>query len=341
MSLPDHPRRELGVWPTPLVRAKQLEARLGGGRLLVKRDDLSGFAMAGNKTRPLEYLLGAAIAEGCDTLVVGGVATSNFCAGAAVAAQAAGLRCHIVLPGGPPPPNAVNLRLARVCGAQVSFSGTPRAGLDERIQDRAAELRRAGLRAFAIPRGGANALGSLGFVRAATELHEQLGARGYDQARVVLPVGSGGSLAGLLVGGDQQAARWTITGVSVSRPLPALTAHLHSIVDGCADLVGVARRALTEVDLVVAPDGLHGAGTVASAGVASAARLALETEGLILDADYTARAFPVALALLQEPGPPVVFWHTGGVVKAIGDYAFADDSVDANGIGGPAMDGVG
>ena len=100
----DQPRLELGSWPTPLVRARRLEARLGCGPLLIKRDDLSGFAVAGSKARPLEYLLGGAMADGHDALVVGGVATSNFCQAAAVAARAAGLGCHIVLPGHPPPP---------------------------------------------------------------------------------------------------------------------------------------------------------------------------------------------------------------------------------------------
>ena len=104
MTLSERPRLELGSWPTPLIRARRLEARLGCGPLLVKRDDLSGFAVAGSKARALEYLLGAAIADGHDALVVGGVATSNFCQAAAVAARIAGLACHIVLPGHPPPP---------------------------------------------------------------------------------------------------------------------------------------------------------------------------------------------------------------------------------------------
>ena len=85
MTPGDRPRWALGAWPTPLLRAGRLEARLGCGPLLVKRDDLSGFALAGSKARPLEYLLGGALADGHDTVVVGGVATSNFCPAAAVA----------------------------------------------------------------------------------------------------------------------------------------------------------------------------------------------------------------------------------------------------------------
>lgn len=330
MTLCGHPRMELGSWPTPLVRANRLEARLGSGPLLIKRDDLSGFAVAGNKVRPLEYLLGGAITAGHDTLVVGGVATSTFCQGAAVAARAAGLDCHIVLPGRPPPAAAANLALAVASGAHVSFSGGPRDQLDDAIRDRAAELNRTGRDALAIPRGGASAIGSLGFVRAAQELSAQLAAGGYDQARVVLAVGSGASIAGLLVGSSRAAARWTITGVSVSRPTATLTPHLRDLVARCAELLGVAGPEPAQPRLVQAPGERHGAGGSPSACERSAALLALETEGLVLDADYTARAFPIALRQLGQDGPPVVFWHTGGLAGAISGYLAAGTGLDVS-----------
>jgi len=316
----DHPRLELGSWPTPLIRANRLEARLGCGPLLIKRDDLAGFAVAGNKARPLEYILGRAVADGYDTLVVGGVPTSNFCQGAAVAARTAGLDCHIVLPGIPPPHQAASLALAVASGAHVSFSGGPRDQLDEAIRDRATELDRNGRSALAIPRGGANATGSLGFVRAANELSYQLAARGHDRARIVLAVGSGASIAGLLVGASRLAARWTLTGVSVSRPLARLGPHLRHLVHGCADLLGAARPDPAVPGLVQAPGGLHTPTGAPTAEARSAARLALVTEGLVLDDDYTARAFPTALRQLGEVGPPVVFWHTGGLAGAISSY---------------------
>jgi 1-aminocyclopropane-1-carboxylate deaminase/D-cysteine desulfhydrase-like pyridoxal-dependent ACC family enzyme len=319
------PRLELGAWPTPLVRASRLEARLGGGPLLIKRDDLTGFAVAGNKARPLEYLLGSAIAQGYDALVVGGVATSNFCQGAAVAARTAGLECHIVLPGSPPPPPAANLALAVACGAHISFSGGPRDQLDDAIRHRATELHDWGVTALAIPRGGASAIGSLGFVRAADELSAQLAALGHDRVRIVLAVGSGASIAGLLVGASRLAARWTLTGVSVSRPLPRLTPHLRSLVHGCAGLLGVAQPDPDVPVLVQAPGELHSATGPPTAEARSAARLALENEGLVLDDDYTARAFPTALRQLAEDGPPVVFWHTGGLAGAISSYLARGD----------------
>lgn len=329
MTSAARPRLEFGSWPTPLVPATRLEGRLGCGPLLVKRDDLSGFAVAGSKTRPLEYLLGGAVADGYDTLVVGGVATSNFCQGAAVAARTAGLECHVVLPGDPPAPAAANLALALACGARVWFSGGPRAELDERISDRAAELNRSGRSALAIPRGGASALGCLGFVRAARELSDQLAALGHDKARIVLAVGSGASIAGLAVGAGLIDAGWTITGVSVSRPLPELSAHVRVLADSCAELLGVTRGGALVPSLLQAPGGLHGEQKSSTVDEHAAALLALESEGLVLDADYTARAFAVALRQLAQEGPPVVFWHTGGLAGAISAFLTAGLDRDA------------
>ncbi|MFC7594852.1 1-aminocyclopropane-1-carboxylate deaminase/D-cysteine desulfhydrase [Terrabacter sp. GCM10028922] len=319
MTLYDQPRLELGSWPTPLVRASRLEARLGLGPLLIKRDDLSGFALAGSKARPLEYLLGDAMAHGHDTLVVGGAAGSNFCQGAAVAARAGGLGCHIVLPGHPPPPTAANLAMAVASGAQLSFSGGPREQLDDRIRDRAGELNHDGRSAVAIPRGGANAIGSLGFARAAQELAEQLAAEGHERARIVMAVGSGASIAGLFVGASQLDARWRLTGVSVSRPRATLIPHVRTLISGCAGELGVAMPNPATLKLNQGPGGLHG-DSHSTSNERAAAVLALETEGLVLDCDYTAAAFVVALRQLAIEGPPVVFWHTGGLAGAISSY---------------------
>ena len=322
MKLAERPRLELGSWPTPLVRAKRLEAELGSGPLLIKRDDLSGFALAGSKARPLEFLLGDAVAAGRDAIVVGGVPTSNFCQAAAVAARLAGLACHIVLPGSPPPQPSANLAIALACDAQISFSGGPRSELDERIQERATQLNRTGCSAAAIPRGGANGTGTLGFCHAAQELAEQLAACGHERARIVLAVGSGASIAGLLVGSRVLALPWTLTGVSVSRPHAAMATQLRALARGCADLLDPALPTPPVPDLVQAPGG-HRASGEWTVDERSAAALALHTEGLVLDPDYTARAFPTVLRKLAQHGPPVVFWHTGGLPGAISNYLTA------------------
>ncbi|MGH3769291.1 MAG: pyridoxal-phosphate dependent enzyme, partial [Pseudonocardiaceae bacterium] len=151
------PRFPLAVLPTPLVRAHRVEAALGSGPVLVKRDDLAGFAVGGNKVRPLEYLLGQALAGRCDVLVTGGGAGSNFCPTAAVAARAAGLDCELVVCGDVR--GSANLAIAAAAGACIRPTGDPaREGLDTTIEARAAELAAAGRRPFPVPRGGSTPL---------------------------------------------------------------------------------------------------------------------------------------------------------------------------------------
>src|SRR5690606_8796516 len=123
------PRFPLATLPTPLVRARRLE-RVLGGRLLVKRADLTGFGAAGNKARQLEYLVGAAVAEQRDVLVTGGGPGSNFCPAAAGAARAAGMECTLVVYGDPPAVLPPNLALARACGARLRFTGAGRDLVD-------------------------------------------------------------------------------------------------------------------------------------------------------------------------------------------------------------------
>jgi D-cysteine desulfhydrase len=123
MAVSRPPRFPLTALPTPLQPAVRLSAALAGPPILVKRDDLTGFALGGNKARKLEYLLGDALATGCDVLLTGGGPDSNHCQAAAAAARVAGLACELVLYGDEPRQPRVNLALARRSGASVSFTG--------------------------------------------------------------------------------------------------------------------------------------------------------------------------------------------------------------------------
>jgi D-cysteine desulfhydrase len=311
------PRFRLGVLPTPLVSAPRLARQVGGAvPLYVKRDDLAGFVTAGSKVRPLEMLVGHALERGLDTLVTGGVATSSFCQAAATACSVAGLRCHLLLPGEPPDRLAANLVMAMECGAHIVFTGHPRQELDHLVRQHAEELTASGQRAVGVPRGGADEVGALGFVLAASELAEQLRAGGVDEARVVIAVGSGGSVSGLLVGLARLGLGWSVTGVSVSRPLPGLDVHLGALVHGCAAAAGIEDPGVGALTLLSTRGEPHGA---AHPDELACATVALRTEGLVLDADYTARAALVATELCRTPGPPVVLWHTGGLVRAVTD----------------------
>lgn len=304
-------RFPLAVLPTPLVRADRLTAALGTGPLLVKRDDLTGFGVAGNKTRALEYLIGDALRDGAEVLVACGGPGSNFIAAAAMAARAAGLGCEIVLWGDPT--GAPNVELARAAGARIRCTGSSdRDEVELLAAERAAELTVAGTRAVAVPRGGSTAVGALGFASAAAELAAQLSER---PSCIVLPVGSGGSCAGLLAGLADTDLDVPVVGVSVSRPPAAARATVLATATQCTELRGGLPPRAGQLELVDAVGGGFG---IASAREDDLARLALHTEGLLLDATYGAKAFAVAVEMLQRrPTAPVLWWHTGGVVPAV------------------------
>jgi D-cysteine desulfhydrase len=330
-------RVRLAALPTPLVPAPRLAAVVGAGALYVKRDDLTGFAFAGNKARPLEFLLAAALEAGADTLVTGGAPGSNFCAAAAAAAARAGLRCELVIAGnqGPPGPTpTLALALARSWGATVRWTGVPeRDSVDAGLPAAAAELAAAGRRPYLMPRGGASGLGAVGYALAAFEVREQLAAHGVDSARVVVAAGSGGTLAGLVAGNVLAGRPLTLVGAAVSRP-PDETARrvlglareclrvlTGSGLPGVPDVEPVAGAEAGPDDVVVADARGPGHGLASLEGTA-AAEQAMRTEGLMADPVYTAKA--LALVSRYAGDGNVVFWHTGGQLDAVALAAEAD-----------------
>lgn len=319
-------RMRLAELPTPLTTAPRLAGALGTGPLLVKRDDLTGFAFGGNKARALEFLLAGAIADGAGTLVTGGAPGSNFCAAAAVAAQRAGLGCELVIAGRPAPCGPA-LALAQACGATVRWTGSAdRESVDAGLPRAAAGLAARGHRPYVIPRGGATALGAAGYALAAFELHQQLSERGIGAARVVVAVGSGGTLAGLVAGNVLLGRPWRLLGASASRPPDVAAGRVLALARECLRMLGraspelaamvggVPGAAVAEPDVVVADARGPGHGLPSPDGTAAAGQ-AMRTEGLMVDPVYTAKA----LALLPRcaAGENVVFWHTGGLLDVV------------------------
>jgi 1-aminocyclopropane-1-carboxylate deaminase/D-cysteine desulfhydrase-like pyridoxal-dependent ACC family enzyme len=233
-----------------------------------------------------------------------------LCSTAAAAAATAGLACTLVLYGAPPTDQHPNLALMRDFGAEVVFTGDPdRAATPRHAAAVAARLRAAGRSPYVLPRGAATGLGATAYALAAEELAEQLA---FAPAHVVVPVGSGGTMAGLLAGWRACGLRGRLVGVAVSRPLADTRAEVEHLAGEAARLLGVDGVALDRLDLV---DGL-GAGFGASdARARDAARLAHRTEGLLADATYVARAVDVLGGL----APPIVLWHTGGTLGVVAD----------------------
>jgi len=309
------PRTQLAVLPTPLVPAPRLAGALGLAGLFIKRDDLTGFAFAGNKARPLEFLVAGAVSEGADTLLTGGAPGSNFCAAAAAAAQRVGLSCHLVLAGDPVPPGPA-LSLALAWGATVTWTrDADRASVDRALPHAAHALAQRGRRPYLIPRGGATALGAVGYFLAASELAGQLAGHGVRVARVVVPVGSGGSLAGLTAGNAALGRPWTLAGASVSRPAAEMSQRVLGLATECLALLKAGSGAMvTGADVEIADARGPGHGLPSAEGTAAAAQ-AVRAEGLITDPVYTAKA--LSLAARQRGAGAVVFWHTGGMLDVV------------------------
>jgi D-cysteine desulfhydrase family pyridoxal phosphate-dependent enzyme len=324
MAVTDPPRLSLATLPTPLYRAERLERALDGPPVWIKRDDLTGFGLAGNKVRKLEYTIGEALAQRADVILTGGGPGSNHCRGTAAAARAAGLECVVVLYGDQPPMPRSNVSLIRWFGADVRFTGDPdRSSVDADLERASKEVETGGRRPYVLPRGGATPVGAYGYAVAARELADQLDDRGLDPAAVVLATGSGATQAGLLAGASARGRGWRIVGATVSRPPEECRDRVAGLSAGAAELLDELPPSRERIEIVDARG--PGQGTASVAG-RRAARLAADTEGLLLDPVFTAKAMGVLIEMMEQGlDGPAVFIHTGGVVEAIEERSDAGD----------------
>jgi D-cysteine desulfhydrase len=298
------------------MRMHRLESALDTGPLYVKRDDLTGFGVAGNKARALEYLIGAAVDGDADVLVAAGSPSSNFCAAAALAAATVGMDCELLFPGDPPSVPSANVELARQAGARLLFGTVEsREYLDDAVLAHATSLRAKGRRPYPLPRGGATPVGALGYAYAARELADQCDRAGIKPETVVVATGSGGTQAGLVAGQAGFDLPWRIVGASVSRAVPQLANQILRNSQECAAVLDLKPPGSEHLDV----RDCRGAGFgIASQDDHVSRGLALRHEGLLLDDYYGAKAMTLFRSLLAAGAPtPAVFWHTGGVAAVL------------------------
>jgi D-cysteine desulfhydrase len=308
------PRFPLAILPTPLVRAHRLERELRCPPLYVKRDDMTGFALGGNKVRKLEYLIGQARRQGCDMIITGGGPGSNHCMTTAAAARVAGMACVLVLFGNPPSQPPTALTLARRFGAHVRFTGDDdRSSVDRHLAVVADEHRARGRTPYVVPRGGATPIGSLAYAQACTEVAAQMAQLGVDPELLLVATGSCGTQAGLVAGTIAGGASWRVVGASVSRPVDECLARIDALARACTDRLAARPPRPDEVTVMDARG--PGFGRPSDAGRRAAA-LAADTEGMLLDPVYTAKALG-HLSQVRDVTGPIVFWHTGGLASAI------------------------
>ncbi|MCB9780565.1 MAG: D-cysteine desulfhydrase family protein [Alphaproteobacteria bacterium] len=315
-SLP--PGLALSRLPTPLLALPELGDALGV-ELWVKRDDLTGLGLSGNKVRKLDFLLAEAQAQGADTVVTCGGIQSNHCRATAVAARQLGLDVALLLRGHPEGPPDGNLLLDTILGAELHW--TDAAGYarrDAAMAGIADALRTRGRRPYVIPEGGSNATGALGLHRGAQELVEQATAAGLRFDSVVCAVGSGGTVAGLAAGGLlREALGATVQGIAVCDDRPTFRARIDAIGVELQDRHGLGIPA----DAYEILEGHQGRGYALSTGDELRRQVAFARRtGLFLDPVYTGKAWGAvqALAPTGALGRRVLFWHTGGLFGLFG-----------------------
>jgi 1-aminocyclopropane-1-carboxylate deaminase/D-cysteine desulfhydrase-like pyridoxal-dependent ACC family enzyme len=310
------PALRLAELPTPLEPSPRLGAGIGSLSLAVKREDLSGLGLGGNKPRQLEVILAAAKREGADAIVTTAGAQSNFCRVTAAACARLGWRCVLLLRGAPPDAAQGNLLLDRLFGAEVNWIDTadPYAdAVQTQIEALAAELRRAGRRPYLVRLPGAT--GTLAAAAAMSLADELIGQWPKPASRVVIAAGSGLTAAGLLAGFARARLSTRVLAISVQQPRAFIEPLILRRAAEALDLVGTPVR--IDPSRLQLDDAFIGPGYgEPSRESLSALGLAGRLAGLVLDPAYTAKALAGLMAHIADgritEDEPIVFVHTGG-----------------------------
>lgn len=318
MQLARFPRRRYTPFFTPMERAPNLSAALGGPEIWIKRDDLLGLAAGGNKTRKLEFLVADALAQGADTLITVGAPQSNHCRLTLAAANKEGLKCRLVLeqrvPGSYSADASGNNFLYNLLGVEAITVVNAGDDLNAAMQKVAGELEAQGRKGYMIPGGGSNALGALGYVACAHEIAAQSFEHGVSFDAIVVASGSCGTHSGLLVGAKSVNFDAPITGINVRRPRAEQEGNLLKLAVETAKLLGIDAPKASDV---TALDEWVGPGySIPTDEMVEAVRMTARTESVLLDPVYSGKAMAGLIGLTRRGefgrGQRVLFVHTGG-----------------------------
>ncbi len=319
--LDELPRVRLCRTPTPIEAMPNLAARIGGVELYVKRDDLTGLALGGNKVRQLEFYMGEAQVQNADTVLITGAIQSNFVRLAAAAARKLGMDCHVQLEERVPNTDPLyrdsgNVLLNRLLGATLySYPhGEDEEGADRRLGEIAAELEAAGRRPYVIHLAPGHApLGALGYVVVGREIAKQITAEGLDIDEVVLASGSGNTHAGTLFGLRAMGCEVPVTGICVRRGADLQHGRITARCLEIADYLG-ATNVVDEADVRLIDDFLAPGYGQLNRPTVDAISMAAECEALILDPVYTGKTMAGFIQRAREGGAGrrLLFMHTGG-----------------------------
>jgi D-cysteine desulfhydrase len=303
------PRIHFAHLPTPIETMPRLEKALNGPHLMVKRDDQTGLAFGGNKTRKLEFLVAEAQSTGADTLISAGALQSNHCRQTAAAAAKFGFDCFLVLVGEPPAQASANLLLDQLFGAKIIWAEKNQR--DSLLADTFDKVLAQGHKPYLVPYGGSNSTGALGYVFAMEEFVGQ----GVKSDCVVFASSSGGTQAGLVLGAQLYNYPGRVLGISIDEPEAVLQKHVAALASETSVRMGPRIEFASDQVLVNADYASPGYGILTDVERESI-QLFAKYEGLLLDPVYTGRAAAGLIDLIRKgffkKEETVLFWHTGG-----------------------------
>jgi len=310
----------LSLIPTPMQRLENLSNQLGPN-IYCKRDDMTGFAFGGNKTRKLDYLIKDAIRAGADSIVTFGSNQSNWCRMTASAGSVNGLQVYLILAGSKPDKPTANLLLDHLSGAIITHIDTG----DEEVlinaaMQKTAEISKAGKNPYYVAVGGSNAVGSLGYIRAFAEILEESEKRGIEFSRIIVSSGSAGTQAGLVVGKVISGWGGSVTGMSISRNSNEQEENVCKVAVETLELTGVNYDISKLKEAVFVDDNYLGEGYRRNTDEChEAIEMFARTEGIFLDEVYTGKAAAGLIDYAKwgkiKPDENILFVHTGGNVQ--------------------------
>lgn len=322
-NLDQLPRVSLAFLPTPLHEAPNLARALGGPRIFIKRDDMTGLAFGGNKARKLEFLVADALAQGANVLITTGAAQCNHCRQTAAAARMVGLRCVLVLTPSHHEEFQGNILLDALLKAEIVRCSAE--AQSDTLAQVAADERARGNTPYVVPVGGSTGIGAMGYAAMMGELAGQLRALALSPAALYFSSGSAGTHAGMFLGKRLINFDLALIGVSPSRPAARVRAEAAAIANDGARILGIDVAA-GPADFAI-DDGFIGPGYgISTPASLEAVRLFAETEGILIDPVYTAKAAAAMIAHIRAgrfaPDQTVLFLHTGGTPAL---FSYAED----------------
>lgn len=304
------PRLHFAHLPTSIEELPRLSKALGGPRLLIKRDDQTGLAFGGNKTRKLEFLVAEALEQGARTLISGGALQSNHCRQTAAAAARFGLDCILVLNGEMPDQPSANLLLDQLFGAEI-VTVADRALRDQTLQNTFDQAVADGRKPYLVPYGGSSPTGALGYAFAVDEFIKQ----NVEAEWMVFATSSGGTHAGLVLGQRLFGYKGKVLGISIDESEEWLKTHVSKLASDASEKLG-ERVEFSRAEVLANANYCEPGYGVLTDAEREAVQLFAKYEGLLLDPVYMGRAAAGMIDLIRKgffkKDETILFWHTGG-----------------------------